>query len=445
MELYPLRLFCKKEMNKRILKLAIPNIISNITIPLLGLVDTALMGHLDSLIYIGAIALGSMIFNFIYWGLGFLRMGTVGFTGQAYGSKNKAEISLILYRALSLAAIATVLILALHPFIIEFGLSLTNSSVAIESEARNYFNIRIWALPATLITLTLSGWFIGMQNTVFPMIIAITSNILNIAFSFFFVFYMEMKTEGVALGTVVAQYISLLVTIILFTYKYKKYLIAVVINNIFNSKLIKLINVNKDIFIRTMGIIFVMSYFTIQSANISDTALAVNTVLFQFFIFFSYMLDGFANAAEALSAEAIGLKNLSLLKKVIKNSLKFGLIFSILFSLIYAFMGEQIITLITDNNDVIKESNKLIYWVIAIPIISFTAFIMDGVFIGATASKAMRNTLIISSLMIFLPLAKFGFGDEITKLWIAFLAFLFARGFLLLLYLKKSIFSTIRL
>ena len=430
-------------MNKRILNLAIPNIISNITIPLLGMVDTALMGHLDSLIYVGAIALGSMIFNFIYWGMGFLRMGTVGFTGQAFGEKNSKEIFLILARAMSIALFATVLILALHSYIIDWSLLLTNSSVEIEIQAKAYFNIRIWALPATLTILTLSGWFIGMQNTVFPMIISIVSNIINISLSFFFIFYMDMKTEGVALGTVIAQYVALALAVVLFLKKYRGYIIPLNIRDIINAKLKQFMNVNKDIFIRTMGIIFVMSFFTIQSANISDTTLAVNTILFQFFIFFSYTVDGFANATEALSAEAIGAKNIGLLKRVIKNNMIFGFGFSIIFSIIYAIAGKQIIMLLTNNQQIIDIATPQLFWVILVPIISFTAFIMDGVYIGATASKPMRNTLIISSIGIFLPLALWGYGDMNFRLWIAFLAFLLSRGILLLLSLKRSIYSRI--
>ena len=305
-------------MNKRILKLAIPNIISNITIPLLGMVDTALMGPLDRLIYVGAIALGSMIFNFIYWGMGFLRMGTVGFTGQAMGRKDKKEIFLVLARALSIAVFISIILVILHSFIIDWSLLLTNSSLDIESEAKAYFQVRIWALPATLIILTLSGWFIGMQNTIYPMIISIFSNIINITLSFFFIYYMGMKTEGVALGTVIAQYLALILAAFLFMKKYRNYIIPINLASIINSKLKEFMNVNKDIFIRTLGIIFVMSYFTIQSANISDTTLAVNTILLQFFILFSYMLDGFANSAEALSSEAIGARNLSMIQ--LKNN-----------------------------------------------------------------------------------------------------------------------------
>jgi len=430
-------------MNKRILKLAIPNIISNITIPLLGMVDTALMGHLDSLIYIGAIALGSMIFNFIYWGMGFLRMGTVGFTGQANGAKNKKEVSLVLYRSLSIAIIAAVFLIIIHPFIINIGLSLTDSSVAIKNEAANYFNIRIWALPASLVILSFSGWFIGMQNTVYPMIISISSNLINIILSFIFVFGLDMKTEGVALGTVIAQYVSMLIGIGFLLYKYKAFIIRYHFVEVFNRQLTRLMNVNKDIFIRTLGIIFVLSFFTIKSANISDTTLAVNTILFQFFIFFSYLLDGFANAGEALSSKSIGARNLKQLKLVINKTFLFGLGFSFIFSLVYFIWGENIIRILTNNTDIINASTPLLFWVIILPFIAFPAFIYDGIYVGATASKAMRNTMVIASLFVFLPLVYLNIGNEITKLWVAFLAFLFSRGFLLFLSLKKSIYSLI--
>lgn len=428
-------------MNKRIFKLAIPNIISNITIPLLGMVDTALMGHLDSLIYVGAIALGSMIFNFIYWGFGFLRMGTLGFTGQANGSKNYQEVSLILYRAIILAIIAAIILLILHPWIIDLGLSLTTSSEAIKTEARNYFMIRIWALPASLLILSLSGWFIGMQNTFYPMMISIFSNIANISLSFIFVYSYNMQTAGVALGTLIAQYIALLIAVALWFYKYKKYWIKAKWKEIINSKLIELLNVNKDIFIRTLGIIFVFSFFTVKSANISDISLAVNTVLFQFFIFFSYMLDGFANAGEALSSEAIGLKDKFILKKVIAKTFLFGLLFSTIFTLVYAIAGENILQILTDNKRILEASKPLLFWVIAVPLISFPAFILDGIFIGATASKAMRNTMLMATVLVFIPVVYSGIGDELTRLWTGFLLFMFARGLFLVLSLNKSVIN----
>ena len=430
-------------MNKRIVRLAIPNIISNITIPLLGIVDTALMGHMDNLIYVGAIALGSMIFNFIYWGMGFLRMGTLGFTGQAYGAKDNNQISMVLYRSITISLIIAFLLLLLHPLVIKFGLSLTDSGILIKNEAANYFKVRIWALPASLMILSLSGWFIGMQNTIYPMIVSILSNVLNISISIFLVFNFGMKSEGVALGTVIAQYIALLIALILFKRKYSMYLISYKIKEVLSSKIKTFLNVNKDIFIRSLGIIFVLSFFTVKSANISDTVLAVNTILFQFFLFFSYLQDGFANAAEALSSEAIGAKNIVRLKLVVRRTLSFGFWISIGFTIIYYFFGDVFLKIMTDNDIIINRANDMIIWVILMPVLSFAAFILDGIYVGATASKAMRNAMLLSTLGIFAPIMYFGIGDELTKLWTAFLIFMLFRGLFLVFMLKKSVYIKI--
>ena len=427
-------------MNKRILKLAIPNIISNISIPLLGMVDTALMGHMESLVYVGAIALGTMVFNFIYWGLGFLRMGTVGFTAQAKGANDKKEITRILYRAGLIALLGGIFIIAIHPFIIDFGLGLTSAGDEVKLYAREYFNIRVWAAPASLLILVLSGWFVGMQNTIYPMIISIITNILNIAFSMWFVFGMDMKSEGVAWGTLISQYLSALLGVGFILYKYREYIIKVILSKLLDIKALKeFANVNSDIFIRTLGIIFVFSFFTVQSANINDKILAVNAILFQFFIFFSYMLDGFANAAEALSGEAVGMNSRKTMIRYTKYLFAWGLLFSLLFTFTYTFFGNQILGLLTNNKEIIETAQPMMYWVIMMPLVSYGAFMWDGIFIGATASKAMRNTMILATLVVFIPLYYFGPWDLINRLWIAFMAYMLARGLFLGLVFRSSI------
>ena len=427
-------------MNKRILKLAIPNIISNISIPLLGMVDTALMGHMDSLVYVGAIALGTMVFNFIYWGLGFLRMGTVGFTAQARGANDKKEITRILYRAGLIAILGGILIILIHPFIIDFGLGITSAGAEVKLHAREYFNIRVWAAPASLLILVLSGWFVGMHNTIYPMIISIITNILNIAFSLWFVFGLGLKSEGVAWGTLISQYLAAILGIGIIIYKYKPYIIKVLWSKLLDTKALKsFANVNSDIFIRTLGIIFVFSFFTVQSANINDKILAVNAILFQFFILFSYMLDGFANAAEALSGEAVGMNNRKTMMRYTKYLFTWGFIFSLIFTLAYAFFGNEILGLLTNNKEIIEAAHPMMFWVIMMPLVSFGAFMWDGIFIGATASKAMRNTMILATLIIFLPIYYFGPWDLINRLWIAFMAYMFARGLFLGLVFNASV------
>ena len=432
-------------MNKRILKLAIPNIISNISIPLLGMVDTALMGHMDSLVYVGAIALGTMVFNFIYWGLGFLRMGTVGFTAQAKGSNDKKEITRILYRAGLIALLGGIFIIAIHPLIINFGLGITSAGPEVKLYAREYFNIRIWAAPASLLILVLSGWFVGMHNTIYPMVISIITNILNIGFSVWFVYGLDMKSEGVAWGTLISQYLSALLGVSFIVYKYREYLVKVIWRKLLDSKALKnFANVNSDIFIRTLGIIFVFSFFIVQSANINDKILAVNSILFQFFIFFSYLLDGFANAAEALSGEAVGMKSRKTMLRYTKYLFAWGLIFSLIFTFIYAFFDIHILSLLTNNVEIITTAQPMMFWVIMMPLVSFGAFMWDGIFIGATASKAMRNTMILATVTVFIPLYYFGPWDIINRLWIAFMAYMLARGLFLGLAFKSSILNKLK-
>jgi MATE family multidrug resistance protein len=430
-------------LNKQILSLAIPNMVSNISIPMLGMVDTALMGHLPDLKYVAAVALGSMIFNMIYWSIGFLRTGTLGFTGQALGKGDDQEVSNFLYRSIFLALASAVILIVLHPWLIQWALQLTNSSWNIEIEAKKYFDIRIWALPASLSLMSLSGWLIGLQNTKLPMLLAIASNILNISFSFILVVFLNLNTTGVALGSVIAQYITLGIALIFIKKKYQRYLKPLDFSMIFDVTLIKLIKVNGDLFIRTLGLMLVFSYFTLQSANIGDVFLAANSILFQFFILFSYMLDGFANAAESLTSLSIGSKNKILLRKVIGKSFLFGFFTSLIFTILYAFLGKEILYLITDNSKIIVNTLPLIGWIVLIPIISFPAFIFDGIFVGATASKAMRNGMIASVLIIFFPLLYLLPFDPMVNLWVAFLSFMLSRSLFLGLYLKKHVLQTI--
>ena len=427
-------------MNKRILRLAIPNILSNITVPLLGLVDTALMGHLDDVAYLGAIALGSMIFNIVYFSLGFLRMGTVGFTSQAYGKKNSLLQNLIFKRGILLSQFLALIIIVIHPWIIQLGLGMTESGESVKIFAEEYVRIRIWAAPAALALLVLNGWFLGMQNAIYPMIIAISGNIINIVASYILVVHYQSGSAGVAFGTLIAQYFSLALALFLYVKKYRNINHRIPLNKILRlSEMKAFFKVNSDIFLRTLGIIFVISFFTIQSANISDTILAINNILFQLFLFFSYMLDGFANAAEALTGEYIGSKAPQKLRKAVRKSLLFGLGFSLVFSLSYGLFGNSILGLLSSNPQIISKAAPLLPYVIVMPLVSFAAFIYDGIFIGATASVALRNAMIIAVLCVFIPIYYFAPLPELERLWIAFLAFMAARGIGLWLLMKKHV------
>ncbi|MCF6333747.1 MAG: MATE family efflux transporter [Draconibacterium sp.] len=428
-------------MNRSILKLAVPNIISNITVPLLGLVDLALMGHLDSQIYIGAIALGSVIFNFIYWGFSFLRMSTSGFTAQAFGEKNQTESITILARALIVALLVSILILILQAPIAWASFGIIGGSVEVETLANAYFRIRVWAAPAALSLFVFSGWFLGMQNARYPMIIAIAVNVANILLSLFFVFVLKMKAEGVALGTAISQYLGLIIALFLFFYKYKYLLVKISRKGIMNlGILIEFFRVNADIFIRTFCIIGVFTFFTSKSASINDTILSVNSILIQLLLFFSFFIDGFAFAGEALVGRFLGAKEISNLKRVIKLLFYWGAALAVAFTIIYLLGVNLIIKLLTSQPDVIATSQPFLIWVILVPVASFASFIWDGIYIGATASKAMRNTLLGATFLVFAPVYYFLYpiiGNH--ALWLGMILFMLARGIIQTFLYRKAI------
>lgn len=426
-------------MNKKILNLAVPNIVSNITIPLLGLVDLAIMGHLESEIYIGAIALGGMIFNFLYWGFGFLRMGTTGFTAQAFGSRNLSRVAEIFIQSLVIGILGGIAILILQFPIEWISFKIIDASAAVELEASRYFYIRIWAAPATIGLYAFYGWFIGMQNTKAPMVIAILINVFNVVLNLYFVYELGMKADGVALGTLISQYLGLITAIIIFKRFYKRFFKYISIQALKKFEDIKqFFRVNFDIFLRTLLLLFVFSFFTTQSANTSDEILAINTLLLQFLFIFSYFIDGFAHAAEALIGKYVGNNNKEQFKAAIKTIFVWGFGLSIPFSIIYFAFGKNLLFLLTNQLNIIEASSPYLIWVGILPFLSFAAFIWDGVFVGATASKAMRNSMLIASLIVFLPsfyISRIYLDNH--GLWLAMNLFMLFRGLLLTAEYRK--------
>jgi MATE family multidrug resistance protein len=433
-----------KTLNKEILRLTIPNIISNITVPLLGIVDLTLMGHLDNETYIGAIALGGMIFNFIYWGFGFLRMGTSGFTAQAFGKNDNEEIMAILSRALLVALSGSVLLILFQFPIDKLSFWLIDGSPQVEHYASMYFYIRIWAAPATISLYAFTGWFIGMQNAKTPMVIAVTVNVLNLLFNLLFVFVFDMKSNGVAWGTVLAQYCGLALAIFFFRKQYGRYLSYLNRKVMFELGAMKaFFRVNKDIFIRTLALIFAISFFTSKSAEVNDTVLAVNTILLQFLIFFSYFVDGFANAGEALAGRYIGAGDLAGLKRSVRLIFFWTGGVSIFFVLLNAFGGRLLIGFMTNNAEIIDASMVYLPWVVAIPVVAFAAFVWDGIYIGATSSVHLRNSILIA-LVVFLAvyyLTLDRMGNH--GLWLAMVCFLAVRGVYLSLFARRAIFNSL--
>ncbi len=428
-------------MNRKILQLALPNIVTNIAIPLLGMVDLGLMGHLDKAVFVGAIALGGMIFNFLFWGFGFLRMGTSGFTAQAFGARDLGLAVPILGRSLVFGLFSGLFLVVMQIPIAMLAFRLVNGSPEVEHLARSYFFIRIYAAPATLVIYGITGWLIGMQNARSPMVLALSINLLNILFSLFFIKIMHAGSDGIALASVMAQYSGLLVAFFLLRPYFRKLGKYWQWKAIFQkSAFLEFFHVNKDIFIRTLCLIITLSFFTAKSARMGDIQLAVNTLLFQFFYFFSYFVDGFGYAAEALAGKYKGSRDPVMLKRVVRRLFVWGVLIALSFSLIYLSTLPWLIRLLTRQEEVIQASRPFHLWIILIPLMSFVAFIWDGIYVGLTASRSMRNSMLIVTMLIFFPayfLLQPVAGPH--ALWIALLLFMAGRGVMLTLFAKKNL------
>lgn len=416
-------------MNRKILQLAIPSIVSNITVPLLGLVDVAIVGHLGSASYIGAIAVGGMLFNMIYWIFGFLRMGTSGMTAQVYGKRDLTEVVRTLLRTVGVGLLISLGLWILQSPILRGAFVLIDATEEVKRWASLYFNICIWGAPAILGLYGFAGWFIGMQNSSFPMFIAITQNIVNIAASLCFVFVLGMKVEGVALGTLIAQYAGLFMAFALWLKYYGRLKAYIDWNGLWGGEeMRRFFSVNSDIFFRTLCLVAVTTFFTSTGARQGDVILAVNTLLMQLFTLFSYIMDGFAYAGEALAGRFIGAKNDVGLRRCIRLLFLWGIGLSLSFTILYAFLGRDFLGLLTNDTSVIEASGDYFYWVLAIPLCGFSAFLWDGIFIGATATRQMLYSMLVASATFFIIYYLFYRSMGNHALWMAFLGYLSLRG-----------------
>ncbi len=426
-------------MDKKIFRLAVPNIITNITVPLLGMIDIAVAGRLGSAVYIGAIALGANIFNMIYWNFGFLRMSSSGFASQAYGARDFSESMNVFIRSLAIGlGIGFIIVLLQYP-IGELAFRLIKSGPDSVHHVKTYFKIVVWGAPAVLGMYAFKGWFIGMQNARIPMVIAILNNVLNIILSVVFVFGFGMKIEGIALGTVLSQVTSFFVAAILWRKYYGRLRKYVRYETIWNKLAIReYFRVNSDIFVRTFLLTLVTTFFTFASSGMGDTILAVNALLMQFFMLFSYFMDGFAYAGEALTGRYIGAKNRAMLRYMIKRIFFWGLIVSLFAIVVYTFFPDPILRLLTNDIEIITQTKEFMFWTLLIPITGFAAFLWDGIFIGATASAEMRNAMILSSIIFFGSYFLLNPLWGNNALWFSFIIYLAARGITLTFMARKT-------
>ena len=416
-------------MNKKILQLAIPSIVSNITVPLLGLIDVAIVGHLGSAAYIGAIAVGGMLFNIIYWLFGFLRMGTSGMTSQAFGQRDLKGVTRVLLRAVGVGLFIALCLLLLQYPIRKIAFLLIDATPEVRELATVYFNICVWGAPAVLGLYGFAGWFIGMQNSRFPMFIAITQNVVNIVASLSFVYLLDMKIEGVALGTLIAQYAGLFMASLLWLRYYGRLKIVFRWQEIIGKTAMKrFFQVNSDIFFRTLCLVAVTTFFTSTGARQGDVVLAVNTLLMQLFTLFSYIMDGFAYAGEAMTGRYIGARNNTGLQRMIRLLFRWGWGLSLSFTILYMIGGQDFLGLLTNDTTVIKAAGSYYYWVLAIPLAGFAAFLWDGILIGATATRLMLYSMLVASGLFFLIYYIFYALMGNHALWMAFLIYLSLRG-----------------
>ncbi|WP_417530645.1 MATE family efflux transporter [Marinobacter lipolyticus] len=415
-------------MDQRLWALAWPLMLTNLTVPLLGLVDTAVLGHLESPQYLGAVAVGANLFSILYWTFGFMRMGTTGLSAQAWGKRDEfAQIALLL-RSIILATAIGLLLIAFHKPLISIGLTLMNPSERVAELAADYAAIRIWSAPAVLCQYTLVGWLIGTQFPRAPMIMLIVANSLNIVLDVLFVTVLGWNSQGVAVATVIAEYSAAAIG-------FRLVLLRLPAGHSFSRALLgqladylRILQVNRYIMVRTIALLLVLAFFTAQGARQGDTILAANAVLLTFLLVISNGLDGFANAAEALIGEAVGKGSRRQFRVVVRTALRWSLWGSLLFTIAFVLGGRFLISLLTGIEEVRMTAWQYLPWLWMLPFAAVWGYLLDGVFIGATRTRDMQNTMLFSALIIFLPVWWLTTGWGNHGLWFSLISLMLARA-----------------
>lgn len=425
-------------MNRKILHIALPSIISTLTVPMLGLVDLGLSGHLNSSTEMGAIAVGAMIFNLVYWLFGFLRMSTGSLTAQAYGSHDAAMTFEVGARSVAIALLCSLFIILFQRPVEWLSLWLIGPSAEVGAVVQTYFRILVYGAPAVLLSFCFAGWFLGMQNARVPMWVSIIQNIVNMCISTFFVVRCQWGVVGIAWGTFIAQYVALIMYVAAWMVRYthlRKYWINIKVFS--RQKLREFARMNSDLFLRTLCMISVQLFFTSFGARQGNDILAANAVLLQLFILFSYFLDGFAYAGEALGGYFVGANerdSYTLLKTML---FRWGWGIVAMATFCFAIGGSWVIGLLTDKSEVASLANYYLPYVCLVPVCGFAAFLYDGLFLGATATRYMLVTLIWAVAGFFGIILCLSAVAGNHALWVAFLAFLLIRSLCQMAYYRK--------
>ena len=414
--------------DRHLWRLAWPLMLTNLTVPLLGLVDTAVLGHLDSPEYLGAVAIGANLFSILYWTFGFMRMGTTGLAAQAWGKRDAfAQVALLL-RSILLAIGIGLLLILFHQPLIRIGLELMNPSPEVSALAAEYAAIRIWSAPAVLCQYTLVGWLIGTQFPRGPMVMLIIANGINIVLDVFFVTVLGWNSRGVAMATVMAEYGAALIgfAIVLRRMPEGQRLTRALFGQL--ADYLTILRVNRYIMVRTIALLLVLAFFTAQGARQGDVILAANAVLITFLLVISNALDGFANAAEALVGEAIGQNSRRRFRMVFLSALRWSIWGALLLTVAFVLGGRWLISLLTGLEEVRTTAWQYLPWLWLLPFASVWGFLLDGVFIGATRTREMQNTMLFSALAVFLPVWWLTTGWGNHGLWFSLITLMLARA-----------------
>ena len=443
--------FTDLDQHKQLLLLALPMILSNITVPLLGLVDTAVIGHLPKAYYLGGSTIGAMIITSVVWLCGFLRMSTTGLSAQAFGLNDIDKNLLVLFRGLIVAfTLGLIFVILQYPFI-NVALDLAGGSEQVAFYARQYSEIRIWGFPASLGNLVILGWLIGNHQTKSVMTILIITNLLNVILDLIFVFGFHWQVQGVALATLIAEYCGMIMGLSIIFSRYKSSVKSLLQGSrlllsslIERTSLFGYFKLNRDILIRTLCLEICFIFITFQGARLGDTVVAANAILMNFLLLISFGLDGIANATEAMVGKAHGEKDKGKLSNTVNIALMWTGIFAVAYSLLFTFFGEYLLLLISDIPSVIDFAKEYLFWMMLLPVISCWCYLFDGVYIGLMQAKAMRNSMVIATFACFFPLwwllknvLPLEMGNH--ALWAAFSFFMLARGATLAWHYRRNV------
>ena len=429
----------QKSSIQYILKLSIPIFFANLAVPLVGIIDTALMGNLGNLSYLSATAVAANLFSMIFWSFGFLRMGTVGMVSQAHGRNDYSEILNIVIRNLIFVLLISIIIILLQNYILSLSLKIFDLSDATRNLYKQYFQIRVYSAPGELTLYIITGLFIGLQKTKTSSFAVGFFSILNILISIVLVTKFDLNIKGVAYGTLYSALITSTVFLIYMFYYLSKYTkITVKLTQILNFKKIKdIFNINLNIFIRTILLTFSFLWFTYLGTQIGEDYVAANAILINLVFLSAFILDAYAFSTEGIVGYSLGKKDLNLFKKIIKNSFILSSITGLIISILFFFSHNSVINLMSDISEIRMLSSSYVIWLIILPIISSFCYQFDGIFIGASQTLELRNAMIFSVLcylIISVLLTKFLFNNGI---WISLCVFMILRAISLFYYLDK--------